>query len=110
MSKSDLRGEARVPVSRRGTLSVGDVTFPCMVMDMSSGGLLLVSSRPLTVGQILGFKCELYPNTVLECKVEIRHTDDEGAGAKIVEIDEKGLRLCQVYLQEHYSGKLTRSR
>ncbi len=99
-----------MPVSRRGTLIVGESSFPCMVLDMSDSGFLLMSSRPLAVGQVLGFRCELFPNKLLECRIEIRYTGDAGSGARITEIDDKGATLCKLYLQEHFSDKLTRSR
>lgn len=109
MNKAELRKEARVPINRRATLIVGDTTFPCMVMDMSNTGLLLMCSRPLAVGQVLGFRCELFPDTFMECKIEIRYANDDGAGAMIVGIEEKGAQLFQLFLQEHFSTQLSRS-
>jgi hypothetical protein len=69
---------------------------------------LLVCNGQLAVGQKLDLRCELYPNRLLECKVEIRHTDETGIGTRIVEIDKKSVRLCQLYLQEHYSDHLNK--
>jgi hypothetical protein len=109
MSTRELRAEVRVPISRRGKVkSVGD-WVPCMVLDISDSGFQILCTQPLSVGQVLEFKCELYPAQVLECKIAVRHASDLGIGTKIVEIDKKSASLCQLYLQEHYSHKLNRS-
>ena len=103
----ELRAEARIAVSQSGALNSGEPSwFPCMVLDMSDNGFLIICNESLSVGQILQFRCELYPQKTLECKIEIRHVSDSGMGTKIVEIDNKGTRLIQSYLQELYSTKL----
>jgi hypothetical protein len=109
MKARDLRAETRVAVSRRAELNAGEAWFPCRVLDMSDSGFLLVCNRALAVGQVLDLRCELYPEKVLECRIEIRHADDTGIGTKIVEIDRKSIGLCQLFLQEHYSDRLNRS-
>ena len=113
MKGRDLRAEARIPVKEKGSLSAGslgteDAWFPCMVQEMSDNGLLILSGKDLSVGQVLDFKCELFPQKTLTCKVEIKHVSATGAGAKIIEIDNRGAALCQLYLQEQYSLKLHR--
>ena len=45
----------------------------------------------------------------LECKLEVRHVNETGIGARIVAIDQKGSDLCQLYLQEQYADRLNRS-
>jgi hypothetical protein len=50
-------------------------------------------------------RCELVPQKTLDCKIEIRHATDSGLGTKIVEIDNRGTALLQMYLQEQYSIK-----
>jgi hypothetical protein len=109
MKKSELRAEARVAVNQRGRLSSGGDWFPCMVLDMSDHGLLLVSSRDVVRGQVLDLRCDLYPGKTLECKIEVRHVSDTGVGARIAEIDEKGSALCRMLMQEQYSDKLNKS-
>ena len=109
MRTQEMRAETRIPVSQRGTLTAGDAWYPCLVQDMTTKGFFIVSSREHAVGQALGFRCAFSPEKLLECKVEVRHVNDTGMGAKIVEIDEKGANLCQLYLQEQYADKLNRS-
>ena len=82
--------------------------FPCLVQDMSKKGFFLVSNREHTVGQSLYLRCALYPEKNLECRVEVRHVNEMGVGAQIVEIDQKGIDLCQVYLQEQYAERFNR--
>ena len=99
----ELRAEARIPVTRRGNLSAGDAWFPCMVLDMSNSGFLMMSNRQLAVGQILDFRCELYPEKVFDCKIEVLRSNEDGAGVLITEIDEKSARLFQLYLLEKHA-------
>jgi hypothetical protein len=98
------------PEQGQGAESIsGDAWFPCRLLDMSDHGFLLVCSKALAVRQILDLRCKLYPDKLLECKVEIRHADATGIGARIVEIDQKSIGFCQLFLQEHYSDKLNKS-
>lgn len=103
MANKELRAELRIAVSRRGALSAGSQTFPCVVQDLSDSGMLFMCTRPLIVGQTMEFKCELLPDRTLECVIEIVHASDVGVGAKIIEIDEKSAKLIQLFLQEHFS-------
>jgi hypothetical protein len=107
--KSDLRSNARISISRRGTLKFGSASFPCLVLDISDGGFLIMPTVTLEEGQVIDFGCELYPGKPLACKIEVKHVGDSGVGAKIKQIDAEGARLCQLYLQEHYSGRLDRA-
>ena len=106
MTAENLRAERRVPVTHRGTLKVEDSSYPCLVEDMSQNGIRIMSSREFPVGQLLEFQCELFPGKILECKVEVRHVSDQSLGLKIVEIDEKGISLCQLFLEEQYADRL----
>ena len=109
MRTQEQRAEPRIPVSRRGTLKSGEIWFPCLVQDMSKKGFFLVSNRPHAVGQAIDLRCALFPERHLECKVEVRHVNDMGVGAKSVEIDQKSLDLCTLYLQEQYADRLNKS-
>lgn len=102
MKKHELRSESRVPISQKGELRSGDGWFACRVLDMSDTGFSIICNKPLTVGKVLDFRCELYPGKSLNCKIEIRHVDDTCVGTRIVEISRKGANLCQLFLQEKY--------
>ena len=106
MSRQELRAEARIAVTRRGELSTGYAWFPCTVLDMSNNGFLMAANKQLAVGQILEFRCELYPGEVLDCMTEVMHSNDESAGVMITEIDENGTRLLQTYLEQQNAVKL----
>ena len=108
MDKNELRAELRVAITRRGALIAGDERFPCVVQDMSDSGFLIMCTRPLVVGQALQFKCELFPEKVLECMIAVVHTGEDGVGTKIVEVDEKGAQLIQMFLQEHFTDSVKR--
>ena len=77
-----------------------------MVQDMSDSGFLILCSKELSVGQVLEFRCELFPEKTLNCKIEIRHISHSGMGTRIIEIDKRGTGLCQLYLQEQYALRL----
>ena len=111
MKGRELRAEARIPVREKGSLSTGSVNtgdawFPCVVQDMSDSGFQILCSKDLSVGQVLEFRCELFPEKTLNCKIEVRHISPSGMGTKVTEIDRRGTGLIQLYLQEQYSLKL----
>jgi hypothetical protein len=109
MITRNRRAETRIAVSQRAEVNFGDGWFPCRVLDMSDHGFLLVCNKALAVGRTLDLRCELYPEKLLECKVEVRHSDGTGIGTRIVEIDKKSISLFQLFLQEHYSNTLNKS-
>jgi len=109
MKNTELRAELRIEVTRRGALTAGGAEgFPCVVQDMSDSGMLIMCTRPLIVGQTLQFKCDLFPDKTLECVIEVVHISEDGVGTKIIEIDEPGMKLIQLFLQEHFTDKVKR--
>ena len=56
--------------------------------------------EPLEIGQRLQFSCELFPDKVLDCIIEVKHVSNVGIGAKIIDLDVRRGDLIQVYLQE----------
>ena len=111
MKGRELRAEARIAVREKGSLSagslnIGDAWFPCVVQDMSDSGFLILCSKEVPVGQVLEFRCQLFPEKTLNCKIEVRHVSPHGTGTKVVEIDNRGSSLVKLYLEEQYSLKL----
>src|SRR5262245_47462117 len=106
MSMHELRAEVRIPVTQRGNLSAGGEWFPCLVLDMSSSGFLLVSNKALAVGQTLDFRCELHARKRLECLIEVMHSNNDSAGTMITEIDDKATAMLRAYLDEKYAVAL----
>lgn len=109
MKTQELRAEARVSVRQKGALNAGKDWFPCLVQDMTGIGFQLMCGRELAVGQVLEFRCELFPDKVLTCKLEVVHLTDGGVGTKIIDIEPRGANLCQLFLQEQYSDRLNKS-
>jgi hypothetical protein len=70
----------------------------------------MVCTRPLPVGTTLDFRCELYPDKFLDCKVEVMHVESEGMGTMITEIDDKTSSLYQTYLEEIYVERMSKNR
>jgi hypothetical protein len=119
MKGRELRAEARISVKEKASLRDGglvaaatadDGWFPCVVQDMSDTGFLILCSKEVPVGQILEFRCQLFPEKTLNCKIQVRHVSPSGMGTKVVEIDSRGSRLIELYLEEQYSLKLNSKR
>jgi hypothetical protein len=119
MKGRELRAEARISVKEKASLRDGglvaaatadDGWFPCVVQDMSDTGFLILCSKEVPVGQILEFRCQLFPEKSLNCKIQVRHVSPSGMGTKVVEIDSRGSRLIELYLEEQYSLKLNSKR
>ena len=96
-------------VSRRATLIDGTRASPCLIQDFSTGGFFILTNQQYASGQIVELKCELYPDQVLQCKVEVRHISETCIGTKISEITPTGTALLRQFLQEYYSLKLNQS-
>ena len=97
-----MKGDALTAAS----VNIGNAWFPCVVQNMSDSGFLILCSKEISVGQALEFRCQLFPEKTLNCKIEVRHVSPSGMGTKVTEIDKRGAGLIQLYLQEQYSLKL----
>ena len=106
MKKPESRAEPRISHARRGTLTVAGASIPCLIQDISSRGFLLMCTRQFSVGDILELRSELYPEKILQCKIEIRHISDDTLGTLIVEISDSALKLCRQFIDEQYSERL----
>jgi hypothetical protein len=106
MKKAELRSEARLRQTRKGTVVVAGATSPCLIQDMSTKGFLLMSTQDFSIGEVLELSTELYPGQVLKCKVEVRRRDEDCYGTMIVEISEASARLCRQFVEEIYSDRL----
>jgi hypothetical protein len=100
MSQPELRNEPRVPVSFRGTLTLGEKSAACHIQNMCSRGFLIRASKELPVGQLVHLTCELYPDRWIECNVQVRHVNRDCLGAKVIEISDEAKSICRRYLQE----------
>ncbi len=107
MRAKELRAEVRVPVNRRGALNSGEAWSPCLIMDMSESGLLIMSNQEQPIGKVLEFRSELFPGKHLDCKIEVKHVNDTDLGTQIIDIDKNGMELCHLFLQEQFADKLT---
>jgi len=106
MKGRDVRAEARITVKEKASLCMGDVWFPCVIQDMSDSGFLILCGKELAVTQLLDFRCELFPERTLNCRIEVRHISSAGIGTKVAEIDGRGRSLLTLYLEEQYSLRL----
>ena len=105
----ERRQERRVSLSRRATLLNGVDAFPCLLQDFTTRGFFIDTNQRFFVGQVLELRCELYPEQILTCRLEVKHINDTSIGTKIVDITPDGAKLLQQFLQEYYSLKLNQS-
>ena len=105
MRTKDMRANARVQVSRKGALKSGNFWFPCLIENMSENGLLVMSNRVFPVGQVLEFRCELFPRKLLNCKLKVKHVHDTVLGTQVIEIDQTDNGTYQMFLGEQYAHR-----
>jgi hypothetical protein len=107
--KVNQRSAPRFPVTPRGEIFDGStmVKVKVLIQDVSDNGMSLVCTREFQPGQILDLKLQLSPSATLECKVEVRHSNELCTGTKIVSIDDKNRRMYDQYLQEFFSQRLS---
>lgn len=103
MNSLELRAEVRFPITHRGSLGVPSAWYPCLIQDFSTKGFLIMCTVKVGVGDILELKSELYPERTLQCRVEVRHMNDDCLGTKIVEVSDAGLILCRQFIEEYVS-------
>jgi len=101
------RIEDRVAMSHIGSLSSPATWVPCLIQDISNNGFQIICDEkraagdtPATVGETLELKWAPYPDTVLQCRIEIRHITDKCIGTKTVGISADNLLVCRRYMQD----------
>jgi hypothetical protein len=106
MNRPERRNEQRVPLSRRAQLISDAGIRQCLLQNISSKGFLILTNERYTSGEVLELACELYPQQVMSCKIEVRHVDDTCIGTLIVDISPQAASLLGRFLQEHPPQKL----
>jgi hypothetical protein len=99
-----------MPVSHRGELGDGLGIYKCLVHDVSIGGMLIVCTEKFKIGEIVDLTCALTPDFTLQCKIEVRHYDEDGMGAKIVQISESAAADYKRYVDSFYSDDILKFR
>jgi len=100
MQHDERRSEPRYDAGFPGTLTLGDRTEPCTIQNMCSRGFLIEYASNLPVGQLIRLTCEIYPSQTIECTVQVRHVNSRSLGARVVEMNDDGRRLCLQYIAE----------
>jgi hypothetical protein len=104
----DLRRSQRLMVTPKGEVFDGSTWTKALIQDISTRGMLLVSSKIFTRGQTLTVKLQISGGSVIECTVEVRHSSDMGTGVQINSMSDPHRRAYERYLQEYYSQHLGR--
>jgi len=97
----ELRAEVRVPITHRAKVGMTSGWMPCLIQDFSTKGFRLMCDAKVSAGDILELRSELYPERVLECKIEVRHISEDNLGTRIVEVSDTGAKLCKQFIDEH---------
>lgn len=100
----DLRRSMRMPVSHHGEVSDGKGVYSCLVQDVSRRGLRIVCSQKFVRGQVLDLVCPLSPEITLECKVEVRNTEDDFVGVTILEVSPQTAAAYQRFVLGFYGN------
>lgn len=105
---ADKRKDARIPVSRRGSLAKDHKSFACLIQDINSRGLYMVCDSVFVPGDTLQLSFETYPGERIDATVEVRHADEFGVGALITCMDQKATSAYLRFLDDHYAQMLGR--
>jgi hypothetical protein len=111
LNQAELRSEPRVLVDFPGTLTLDNVSAPCVVQNMCSRGFLIKYTEDLQIGpigQLLQLKCELLPGQSVECSVQVRHVNRQSLGARVVEMSGEAQELCQRFLKMQLDAGVAR--
>ncbi|MGZ5120601.1 MAG: PilZ domain-containing protein [Burkholderiales bacterium] len=106
MNRPERRKEQRLALSRRAQLISDAGIRQCLLQDISSGGFLILTNERYASGEVLELACELYPEQIISCKIQVRHVDDTCIGTLIVDISPQAASLLSRFLAEHNSQKL----
>jgi len=98
--RPELRSEARVAVSCRGTLTLGERSSPCEIQNMCSRGFLIRANKGLPVGQEIRLCCDLDVRRTICCKVQVRHVNRDCLGARVTEISDEERLACMEFIEE----------
>ena len=101
-AKLELRDDLRIELGRRGWLSSGGTTIPCVIENISTQGFFIMSTTTYPVGAVVDLKCELFPQRFLQCRIEVVRIADSCMGARIVEINAYARNLCRQFIEERY--------
>lgn len=107
-SSDNLRRTQRLLVTPKAEISDGTTAIKALIQDVSDEGMLLVCSKIYTPGQTLTLKFQVSTGTIIDCKVEVRHSSDMGTGVKIVSMSEQNRRAYERYLQEYFAQQLNK--
>lgn len=105
---ADLRRSQRLLLTPKGEISDGTTTVKALLQDVSASGMLLVCSKNFTAGQTLTLKFQVSTGTIIDVKVEVRHSSDMGTGVRILSMSDQHRRAYDRYLQEYFAQHLGR--
>ncbi|MBM3340951.1 MAG: PilZ domain-containing protein [Betaproteobacteria bacterium] len=107
-SQTDLRRTQRIALTPKAELSDGVTSYKAIIQDVSDEGLLLVCTRAFKPGQRLRLKFQLFDGPIIECVVEVRHSNDLGTGVEIATISKADQNAYTHYIQEFVAQRLRR--
>ena len=97
---SERRAEQRVDVDLSGTLTFGETSCVCSIRNICRRGFLFEAMTGLPRGQVVQLAVHLYPDTLINCTVEIKHVNAQRLGAMVLEMADHDRVVCQQFMAE----------
>jgi hypothetical protein len=107
-NRPELRSELRIVIAKKGRIAKGDAWAPCLIQDVSRSGFQILCNSAYPQRELLQLSCELYPQQIMRCKVEVRYVIDTCHGTRLVEMDELSARLSSRFIDEVYASQYFR--
>jgi hypothetical protein len=77
--------------------------FPCLIQDISIGGILGISARDLVVGQELEVRFELTPEHVHRCKIRVHHFEHGCSGTEMMDVGGQENKIFLEYIEKCFN-------
>jgi PilZ domain len=90
----------RVAIDRTGQVRRGVDTFACNVIDMTEQGFRLRIDETFPVGEHLHLEFALADGDVLECAIQVTHSEPPHIGAAIIDITPDHQQRLSTFIEQ----------
>ena len=101
------RKKPRLEVTPKADIHDGENKYRALVQDVSDTGLAFVCNRSWPQGKLVDMTI-YFPQGIVTCEIEVRHSTDIGTGARITYMDDISRSVYDKFMQEHFSHQLDR--
>jgi hypothetical protein len=100
--KHQLPRDLRISHSRRGELTYKDTRFPCLIQDISVGGLFIISARDAEIGQEMQVMFDLTPGHFYRATIRVEHVDNGCFGAAIIGAEPQDAETFRQFVEKRF--------